>query len=118
MECYCYLRNVQDLLGDGKTPYERRFGETFKRAKNHFWSDEYRPISTRDLSRLHQIGKEVLLGIFLGYELIAGGIWKGDILIADMERFGKVGRIRKLPSKNQRERSIAITKKEMNSNSQ
>ena len=26
MECYCYLRNFQDLLSDGKTPYERRFG--------------------------------------------------------------------------------------------
>ena len=25
MECYGYLRNVQDLLADGKTPYERRF---------------------------------------------------------------------------------------------
>ena len=21
MECYCYLRNIQDLLSDGKTPY-------------------------------------------------------------------------------------------------
>ena len=30
MECYTYLRNVQDLLSDGKTPYERRLGETFK----------------------------------------------------------------------------------------
>ena len=27
MECYTYLRNIQDLLSDGKTPYERRFGE-------------------------------------------------------------------------------------------
>ena len=26
MECYCYLRNIQDLLSDGKTPYERRSG--------------------------------------------------------------------------------------------
>ena len=26
MECHCHLRNVQDLLADGKTPYERRFG--------------------------------------------------------------------------------------------
>ena len=26
MECCCYLRNIQDLLFDGKTPYERRFG--------------------------------------------------------------------------------------------
>ena len=24
MDCDCYLRSVQDLLGDGKTPYERR----------------------------------------------------------------------------------------------
>ena len=30
MECYCYLRNVQDLLADGKTYYGRRFGEPFK----------------------------------------------------------------------------------------
>ena len=28
MECYPYLRNVTDLLSDGKTPYERRFGQT------------------------------------------------------------------------------------------
>ena len=30
MECYTYLRNVTDLLSDGKTPYERRFGEPCK----------------------------------------------------------------------------------------
>ena len=30
MECYCYLRNLQDLLSDRKTPYERRFGEPLK----------------------------------------------------------------------------------------
>ena len=30
MECDTYLRNIQDLLSDGKTPYERRFGEPFK----------------------------------------------------------------------------------------
>ena len=30
MECYCYLRNVTDLLFDGKTPHERRFEEPFK----------------------------------------------------------------------------------------
>ena len=29
MECHCYLRNIQDLLFDGKTPYERRFGMSF-----------------------------------------------------------------------------------------
>ena len=46
---------------------------------------EYCPISARDQSKLHQCGKKVLPGIFLGYVLIAKGIWKGDILVADIE---------------------------------
>ena len=29
MACYCYLRNMQDLLSDGDTPHERRFGGPF-----------------------------------------------------------------------------------------
>ena len=29
MECYCHLRNIQDRLSDGKTPYERLFGMPF-----------------------------------------------------------------------------------------
>ena len=45
---------------------------------------EYYPISARDQARLHQFGKKVLPGIFLAYALIAGRIWKGDILIADI----------------------------------
>ena len=42
-------------------------------------------ISARDLSRIHQFGKKVLPRIFLGYELIAVKIWKGDILLTDLE---------------------------------
>ena len=30
MECYTYLRNVTHFLSDGKTPYERRFGQPFE----------------------------------------------------------------------------------------
>ena len=37
MECYTYLRNVTDLLSDGKTPYERRFGQPFKRTYYSIW---------------------------------------------------------------------------------
>ena len=29
MECCCNLRNIQDLLSGGKTPYETRFGVPF-----------------------------------------------------------------------------------------
>ena len=46
---------------------------------------EHHPISAKDISRLHQFGPKVLPGIFLGYVLYAGRIWKGDIVIADIE---------------------------------
>ena len=60
---------------------------------NHFAKDgipfgslvEYHPITAKDQSRNHQFGKKVLPGLFLGYVLYAGGIWKGDVLIADLE---------------------------------
>ena len=86
MECYTYLRNVTDRLSDGKTPYERRFGQPFKGAIIPFGSlVEYHPITAKDQSRIHQFGKKVLPGLFLGYALYAGGIWKGDVLNADLE---------------------------------
>ena len=54
MECYCYLRNSQDLLTDGKTQYERRCGEPFEGPVIPFGSiAEYHPNSSNDQSRLH-----------------------------------------------------------------
>ena len=46
---------------------------------------EYHPITAKDQSRIHQFGKKVLPGLFLGYALYAGGIWNGDVLVADLE---------------------------------
>ena len=75
MECHTYLRNVTDLLSDGKTPYERRFGQPFKGPIIPFGSlVEYHPKTAKDQSRIHQFGKKVLPGLFLGYALYAGGI--------------------------------------------
>ena len=73
MECKTYLRNIQDLLSDGRlTPYERRFGETFKGPTIPFGSlVEYYLISAKDQSRIHQFGKKVLPGLFLRYALYA-----------------------------------------------
>ena len=86
MECDTFLRNIQDLLSDGKTPYERRFGKTLEGPIIPFGSlVDYCPISAKDKSRIHQFGMQVLRGLFLGYALYAGGIWKGDILVADIE---------------------------------
>ena len=46
---------------------------------------EYHQITAKDQSRIHQFGKKVLPGLFLGYALYAEGIWKGDVLVADLE---------------------------------
>ena len=74
MERYCYLRNIQHLLSDGKTPYARRFGEPFQGSIVPFGSIvEYHPISAKGQSRLHQFGNKVLPGFCLGYALHAGG---------------------------------------------
>ena len=86
VECYNYLRNVTDLLPDGKTPFERRFGQPFKGPIIPFGSlVEYHPITAKDQSRIHPFGKKVLPGLFLGYALYVREIWKGDVLVADLE---------------------------------
>ena len=55
-----------DLLSDGKTPYERRFGKPFEGPIILFGSlIEYHPITAKDQSRIHQFGKKVLPGLFL-----------------------------------------------------
>ena len=89
------------LLADGKTSFERRFGEPFKGPIIPFGAMvEYHPISAQDLSRRHQFGKKVLPGIFLGYELIAGRSLERRYSDCGFGRFGKVGRNRNLSSKN------------------
>ena len=44
--------------------------------------------------------ERVLLGLILGYALYAGGIWKGDILVAAIEELGHDGRIGKSTRKD------------------
>ena len=78
MECNCNQRNIEDLLSDGKSPYERRLDIPFNGPVIPFGAlVEYHPISAKDIET-HQFGPQVLPGIFLGYVMYAGGIWKGD----------------------------------------
>ena len=70
----------------GRPPCERRFGKPFELPIIPFGSMvQYHSISSKDLSRLHQFGSKVLPGMFLGYALHAGRIWKGDLVVADIE---------------------------------
>ena len=54
MECFSYLRNIQDLLSALKTPFERRFGKPFKGPIVPFGSlVEYHPITAKDSQELN-----------------------------------------------------------------
>ena len=73
MECYCYMRNVQDLLADEKILFDTRLGMPFNGPVIPFGAlVECHPFSAKDLSRLHQFGARVFPGISLGYALHAG----------------------------------------------
>ena len=75
MECYTCLRNVTDLLSDGKTPCERRFGQPFNGPIIPSGSSvEYHLVTAKDQSRIRRFGKKVLPGLFR----------KGDVLVADL----------------------------------
>ena len=70
----------------GRRPMKDVFGQPLKGPIIPFGSlVEYYPVTAKDQSRIHQFGRKVLPGLFLGYALYAGGIWKGDVLIADLE---------------------------------
>ena len=57
----------------GRRPYERRFGQPFKGPIIPFGSlVEYHPITAKDQSKIHQFGKKVLPGLFLGYAPVRG----------------------------------------------
>ena len=72
MECYCNLRNIQDLLSDGKTPHERRFAMPLNGPVIPYGAMVgCHLVSANDQSRLHQFGAKVLAGIFLSVSIFA-----------------------------------------------
>ena len=93
MECYTYLRNVTDLLSDGKTPYERRFGQPLKRPIIPFGSLVVSPFYGEGSVKNPSIWKESFTWIVPRIRSVrGGGIWKGDVLIADLEELEDDGR--------------------------
>ena len=83
MECYTYLRNVTDLLSDGKTPYERRFG-------NHLMDRLFHFVHWLSITLfLRKTSQESIRKSYLDCSSdtlsTRGGIWKGDVLVADLE---------------------------------
>ena len=83
---YLSAKRSRSLVWWEDLPYEGRFGEPCKGPIIPFGSVVgYYPMSAKDQSRIHQFGKKVSPGFFLGYDLYAEGIWKGDTMVADNE---------------------------------
>ena len=111
LEYYCYLRNVQDLSWQVGEHFVRD-GRTTEGPIIPFGAEvQCHPISTNDQSRLHQFGKKVLPGICLGYALVARRIWKGDIMVADIER-QKSTHVQEMPTSKRVKRSYSRSKME------
>ena len=87
MECYTCLRNVTDLLSDGKTTYERRFGEPFELPIIPFGSlVEYIPYNCERSVPNPSIWKESFTWIVPRIRSLRwGNLEGGDVLVADLE---------------------------------
>ena len=64
---------------------------TIQRTNNSVWLDGgISPFFCQDLSWLHKFDNKVLPGIFLGFVLYAGRIWKGDIVVSDIDELERM----------------------------
>ena len=83
MDCYTYLRNVTDLLSDGKTPYGRRFGRNFFQGPIIPFGSlvEYHATTAKDII----LERKYYLDCSSNMLSTRGEFWKGDVLIADLE---------------------------------
>ena len=78
MECFTYLRNIQDLLSDGRTPYKRRFGQPSKGPSIPFGSlVEYHPISAKGPVKNPSVWKESVTWIVPRIRFVRGGKLEG-----------------------------------------
>ena len=111
MMCYCFLRNVQDILTDGNTAYRERFDTDYKGPQIPFGAScEYAPSSDQDRAKLHQFGTKVLPGVFMGYHQKAGGSWSGDLLVCDLDEIGEADNPRDIYIKRFKANEVIVNK--------
>ena len=66
MECYCHLRNVQDVCVDGQTLHERRFNSPFVGPTIPPGTEvKFNLVSATDQGRVHHFRTKVLPGIIM-----------------------------------------------------
>ena len=98
MECCTYLRKRHRSLVWWEDPIRETFlGNHSKDRSFHLGSlVEYYPKTAKDQSRIHQFGKKVLPGLFLGCALYAGGNlerWRTDCRPWGVGDDGRIGNL-------------------------
>ena len=82
MECDCDVRNIHDLVSDGKTPYEKRFGMPF--------NGPVIPIGAMVEDHTISVKKTYRDSINLVQKSWPSIIWKNDMLVKDMRQLEKM----------------------------
>ena len=104
MECYTYLRNVTDLLSDGKTPYERRFGQPLRTDHSVWFTGWVLPYLCERPVKNPSIWKESVTWIVPRIRSVRGGNLEGWRTDCRPWGVGDDGRIGNLLKKTQCER--------------
>ena len=109
VERSCYLKDIQDSLADGRTPYVMRFHARFDGAVWPSGAAILRmPISQKDLDRLHQFREKILAGIFHRVPLAHGRWADKGLAHRRLGRFEK--NVAEVHVKSSREAHIEICK--------
>ena len=78
-----------------KTPKQRRFNESVESIFYMVRWNEYHFSAAFNLLKFHQFGRTVLPETLLEYVWYAGGeVWKGTLMVADLEQLDKNRRVR------------------------
>ena len=68
MRCYCFLRNVTDVVRNGRTPFQARYGQPYQGPKIQFGAlVHYKPSPYEHKHYQHDFGPKTVPGIFMGY---------------------------------------------------
>ena len=89
MKCFCCLCNFNHKdAPKGTIPLMVRHNQTFKGMIMQFGAKiYYTPSAAREVDELQQIASNLKEGLFMGYDMHSGGLWKGSCLIIDKDRY-------------------------------
>ena len=100
MLCYCFLKNVVDLMCNDENAYKRRFNMDYVGPLIPFGAEvTWQPITDKDKARCHQLGSKTLSGIFIGYGQKGNCSWNGELVVADWDKIENAERFSEIHPK-------------------